>query len=210
MSRLDRGPGAIVLVCAILAMVLVAGCSDSSKSPEPDPKPAGSEQDVSAGQPAEAFVLASSAFEDGGGIPVEYANTGVSGGMNVSPPLEWVGVPAGTASFAIVCVDRHPMAENWVHWMVVDIPADIDELAEGASGGAMPTGVRELTNTFGASGWGGPQPPLGSGDHDYEITIYALPLAAVDLADDATLAEFEAAVGDAAIGSASVTGLLGR
>ncbi len=102
--------------------------------------------------------LKSSAFADGQSIPTKYANTGVSGGQNVSIPLEWSGAPAETKSFALAIVDRHPIANSWVHWLVINIPKTASMLAEGASRtNKMPTGAKELNNTFGNLGYGGPQ-----------------------------------------------------
>ena len=65
--------------------------------------------------------LTSSAFADGGKIPQQYVMPG-AGGKNLSLPLAWSGAPAGTKSFALSIVDPHPVAHNWVHWLVADIP----------------------------------------------------------------------------------------
>src|SRR4051812_1016093 len=109
------------------------------------------------------MVLRSSAFEDTQMMPPKYAKKG----ENVSPPLLWENVPQGTKSFALAVVDRHPVARNFVHWLVIDMSADVTSLEEGASGSArMPVGSRELKV------YGGPNPPSGS--HNYEFTLYAL------------------------------------
>jgi len=44
---------------------------------------------------------------------------------NVSPQLSWMGAPSETKSFALSMVDRHPVAGNYVHWLVVDIDAAV-------------------------------------------------------------------------------------
>ena len=72
----------------------------------------------SGGQPMQ---ITSSAFPEGGKIPLPYVMPG-AGGQNVSVPLSWSGAPAGTQSFALAMVDPHPVANNWVHWLVVDLP----------------------------------------------------------------------------------------
>ncbi|OGV52851.1 MAG: hypothetical protein A2X49_09370 [Lentisphaerae bacterium GWF2_52_8] len=105
----------------------------------------------------------------------------ITGGENVSPALSWNNAPAGTKSFALTCVDVHPVARNWVHWMVTGIPASGSSLGEGASGAEMPKASVELKNSFGFAGWGGPQPPPGSGKHKYVFTIYALSVETVQL-----------------------------
>jgi hypothetical protein len=154
--------------------------------------------------------LSSSAFADRQPIPVKYANHGVSGGKNISVPLEWSEAPAGTKSFALAIVDRHPIARNWVHWLVIDVPSAVSALAEGASQSNMPSGTVELKNTFGSLGYGGPQPPKGSGVHDYEITLYALSVERVPLKDDVTLAQFSAALQGKVLASATLVGTFER
>jgi len=154
-------------------------------------------------------TLSSPAFESGGIIPVEYANTGVPGGQNVSIPYEWSGTPENASSLALVLVDRYPAARSWIHWMVTSIPADTRELARGGSGSSMPAGSVEHTNTFGTRGYGGPQPPPGSGKHEYEAVLYALDVPAVG-GDPRTLADFNAAIDGHVLASASCSGLFGR
>jgi Raf kinase inhibitor-like YbhB/YbcL family protein len=71
--------------------------------------------------------------------------------------------------------DRHQIANNWIHWLVIDIPANVNELAEGASlKGMMPNGSIELKNSFQTKGYGGPAPPSGSGTHEYAFVLYAI------------------------------------
>lgn len=120
------------------------------------------------------FTLESPTIADGGAIPWKHAMKRVKGGENLSPRLDWRNPPADTKSYAIVCIDAHPSAGRWVHWAVFNIPASCKGLKEGASRSAMPSGSVELNNSFGSSGWGGPQPPPGSGAHKYVFTVYAL------------------------------------
>ncbi len=153
--------------------------------------------------------LKSPAFEDGGHIPLKYVMPG-AGGENISPPLFWSGAPGGTKSFALLCVDPHPVARNWVHWMVIDIPPQVDHLPEGASPNNMPKGAKELKNSFGFVGYGGPQPPPGTGEHPYVFTIFALDVAHLPLPEDATLAQFEQAISGHVLAKATLTGYFGR
>lgn len=127
------------------------------------------------------FQIISSAFEAGKAIPSKYARAGVIGGI-LSIPLRWTNAPPNTASFALSFTDLHPTANRWIHWLVTDIPASTGSIAEGASLRAMPEGSVELTNSFGERGYGGPQPPKGSGLHRYEITLHALDVPSLDLA----------------------------
>src|SRR5512147_1871949 len=106
--------------------------------------------------------MTSTAFKDGEKIPIQYVMPG-AGGKNISIPLAWKNPPAGTKSYALSMVDPHPVAQNWVHWLVIDIPATVSSIDEGASRKKMPPGSAELKNSFGETGYGGPQPPKGTG-----------------------------------------------
>jgi len=153
--------------------------------------------------------ISSSAFKDGERIPVQYVMPG-AGGKNLSIPLTWKNVPSGTKSFALSMVDPHPVAQNWVHWLVINIPSQVTSLEEGASGKKMPAGSKELINSFGDIGYGGPQPPTGTGEHPYVVTIYALTVEKLDLTMNASLPQFKRALEGKVIGSASITGKYGR
>jgi Raf kinase inhibitor-like YbhB/YbcL family protein len=120
------------------------------------------------------LLVLSPAFTEGGRIPVRFANVGIAGGMNVSVPLRWEGEPASTRSFVVAIIDRHPVARGWVHWLVTDVPARAHSLDEGSSGTAMPAGAAEMPNSWKRVGYGGPQPPAGTGTHDYRITVFAM------------------------------------
>lgn len=157
------------------------------------------------------MIVKSKAFSDGGRITVEYANTGFPGGKNISIPVEWgdaEGKSSGIKSYALSIIDRS--AHDWVHWIVVDIPASTTGLEEGASGRNMPSGARELMNTFGVKGYGGPQPPAGSGDHIYEVTVYGLDVSSVDLDGQPSYKEFIQAIDANVIDRAKISGVLGR
>ena len=157
------------------------------------------------------FELKTNAFTDGSDIPVKYANTVIAGGENVSVPLSWTGAPTGTKSFALVCVDRNPMADNWIHWLVINIPADATSIPEGASTtDRMPVGSVELKNTFGNNKYQGPQPPQGTGPHEYEFILYALNIERIDVAQEPTFGEFEAAVKPKLIEAAKISGEVER
>ena len=154
--------------------------------------------------------LTSRSFSDRAPMPLKYAHSGVNGGRNISVPLMWNGAPPETKSFALSIVDLHPIARKWVHWLVIDIPATTSSLAEGASPSDMPTGAVELKNTYGDIGYGGPEPPKGSGPHDYEFTLYALNVERLSLKPDITLATFTAALQGKIIDSAKLVGTFER
>ncbi len=157
----------------------------------------------------EAMEISSAAFKDKGKIPIQYVMPG-AGGKNISVPVTWKNVPPGTKSFALSIVDPHPVAQNWVHWMVINIPKDVTGIEEGASRRKMPSGSMELKNSFGDIGYGGPQPPKGTGDHPYVVTVYALNVEKLELGTSPTLSAFKKALEGKVIESASITGMYGR
>jgi Raf kinase inhibitor-like YbhB/YbcL family protein len=144
------------------------------------------------------MVLSSTAFEDGQEIPQRHGKKI----ENVSPQLSWKDAPTETASFALSVVDRHPVAANYVHWLVVDIDAGVSSLPEAASGSAMPAGSREVRP------YAGPFPP--SGTHDYEFTLYALATDRLDLPKKASLEAFTRAVEPNVLATAKLVGKFTR
>ena len=153
--------------------------------------------------------ITSSAFKDGEKIPIQYVMPG-AGGKNISIPLSWKNVPSGTKSFALSVVDPHPIAQNWIHWLVINIPANVTFLEEGASRKKLPQGSRELKNSFGEIGYGGPQPPKGTGDHPYVFTLHALNVEKLDLGANTSLSTFKKIIEGKILGSATITGKYGR
>lgn len=110
--------------------------------------------------------ISSPAFAQGGSIPTKYAKAG----EDVSPPLEWSGVPEGTRQLALVCHDPDaPLPHGFTHWVVYGIAPDTTGIPEGGGSGYV-----EGMNDFGDKGWGGPQPPPGHGTHHYFFWLYAL------------------------------------
>jgi Raf kinase inhibitor-like YbhB/YbcL family protein len=155
--------------------------------------------------------LTSPAYANGDTMPARFATVNVVGGAGVSLPLAWHGAPATTRSFTLALIDIHPVARGWVHWLVTDIPADASGLAEGASlTRAMPTGSVEHVNTGGRHGYGGPQPPAGSGVHDYVAHLYAQDVAHVDTGADASWDEVRAALSGHVLETATLVGRFGR
>ena len=109
--------------------------------------------------------LTSPAFRDGTEIPTKYTCEG----LDISPPLEWSEIPPRTKSFALIVDDPDAPEENWVHWLVVDIPPERHTLHENI--GKLAQGHIGLNDRHRA-GWGGPCPP--SGRHHYQFKLYAL------------------------------------
>ena len=117
-----------------------------------------------------AFQIKSSAFEPGGPIPRKYTCEG----PDVSPPLEWQHVPEGTKSLVLICDDPDAPMGTWVHWVIYNIPADKTSLPEAVKTDRIVLGdIRQGTNDFRRTGYGGPCPPAGK-PHRYFFKLYAL------------------------------------
>lgn len=143
---------------------------DDKYVPEPS-----SQEDLPEQTTGGEFVLTSSAFANGQKIPLKYGCEKDGNFKKPSLPLSWSGAPAGTKSFVLVMDDLAPLAQEWIHWVALDIPASTSSLPEGASGSAMPAGAKELQNTWQQDGYGGPCPPTDV--HTYRIRLFAMPTA---------------------------------
>lgn len=99
-------------------------------------------------------------------------------GQNTSPQLSWSNAPEGTKSFAITMYDPDaPTGSGWWHWVVFDIPSDVNELLKNAGNiekGLMPKDAIQSITNYGVPGYGGPCPPENHGIHQYVITVHAL------------------------------------
>ena len=138
---------------------------------------------------------------------MKYVHKNVVGGQNVSAGFSWSDLPVNTKSFAFSNIDPHPVAKNWVHWFLINIPFRERKIVEGASRtNSLPAGSKELMNSYNQVGYGGPAPPKGSGSHPYVATIYALNVESLDLGVDTTLSQFERAIEGKIIAEATMTG----
>ena len=100
------------------------------------------------------MFIRSDTFEMGAAIPARcaYGRIGPEGTVdsdNLNPDLAWGDAPAGTKSFAILCIDDDvptvfdgrdasgalPAMQprrRFVHWVQADVPATVTHIAEGA------------------------------------------------------------------------------
>lgn len=117
------------------------------------------------------FELNSTAFNNSEEIPSKYT----CDGNNVPPPLKWNNPPAGTKSFALIVDDpdapdpAHPK-KTWTHWLLYNIPADINNLTDADK--SLPRGTLSGLNDWKNTTYGGPCPPIGR--HRYFYKLYAL------------------------------------
>ena len=120
-----------------------------------------------------ALKLYSEAFSSGAEIPARHTCKG----SDVSPPLNWQGVPDASRSLVLIVDDPDapdPQAPKmvWVHWVLINIPPEINSLAEHITSAWLPAGVVEGINDWQNLGYGGPCPPIGR--HRYFHKLYAL------------------------------------
>ncbi|MGH8032061.1 MAG: YbhB/YbcL family Raf kinase inhibitor-like protein [Luteimonas sp.] len=192
--------------------------------------------------------ITSSRFGNGKPIPAAFAMGTPDGfGGNRNPPLAWSEVPDGTRSFALLCIDpdapsdaslanadgieiavAHPRGD-FVHWVMVDIAADLREIAEGrCSDGvtkagktapAGPAGARQGSNSYtqwfdadaemGGQyfGYDGPYPPANDLRlHRYFFRLFALDVATLALPDGFTAGDVQRAMHGHVLGEALTWG----
>ena len=192
--------------------------------------------------------LTSSSFDNGQPLPVALAAGKADGfSSNRNPQLAWDEVPEGTASFVLLCVDPAvPTVPSMVgaegviipqeqprcdfsHWVMVDIPADVREIAEGACsdgfvvGGkqapAGPAGARQGINEY--TGWfagdadmagtyrgyDGAYPPANDARvHRYFFRLFALDIATLPVDGDFSAAQVHAAMQGHVLAEAAIHG----
>jgi Raf kinase inhibitor-like YbhB/YbcL family protein len=181
-------------------------------------------------------------------IPAEFAmGQGDGFARNRNPHLAWDDVPAGTRSFALLCIDtdaptvpetvgrndieipvEQPRAE-FVHWTMVDIPADVRVIAAGSCSDGVtahgkqhppgPAGARQGRNDY--TGWfagdpdmageylgyDGPYPPFNDLHvHRYFFRLFALDAPSLALPDGFTAADVFHAMHGHVLAEAAVHG----
>lgn len=161
---------------------------------------------------AAEFRLQAEAAQPGQLAPAQFADAfGCSGG-NLSPALRWSGAPAGTRSFVVTMYDPDaPTGSGWWHWVVANLPADVDHLDSGAGsvGGKLPAGALAIAGDTGSPAYFGSCPPPGE-VHRYVLTVQALKVERLALPPDARPALVGFLSRAHSLGSASVTLLGGR
>lgn len=155
-----------------------------------------------------ALRIASSAFSQNGEIPLRYT----CDGEDISPALEWSGLPEGTKSISLIVDDPDapdPAAPKmtWVHWVLYNIPPSATGLTDGVRPKDLPSGTKEGLNDWKRTGYGGPCPPIGR--HRYFYKLYALDVVLSDL-DKPTKRELERAMEGHILSKAELVGTYQR
>lgn len=137
-----------------------------------------------------SLTLTSPAFTHADAIPARHS----CDGEDISPALDWMGIPQGTESLVLIMDDPDapdPEAPKmtWVHWVLYNLPPDLEGLPEGAD--PLPAGTASGLNNWNRHGYGGPCPPIGR--HRYFFKLYALDTRLGDL-DSPSKAEVESAM----------------
>jgi len=149
--------------------------------------------------------VSSPLWKRGETIPKKYTGDGA----DVSPPLDFQGVPPGTQSFVLICDDPDAPVGTWVHWVIYDIPGTAKGLPEGVvTDASLPDGSRQGRNSWKKSGYGGPSPPPGK-PHRYFFRLYAL-RERLHVAPGLSAKEIEAAAQAKSIEVAEYMGTYGR
>lgn len=162
---------------SLIAVILLCSCQGKLQS---NPQKIG-------GKSME-LKITSSAFDEGGMIPKQYT----CDGANISPPLRWTSVPLGTKSLALICDDPDAPMGIWVHWIIFNLPTNINELPESIPPQkTLENGAKQGINDFPKIGYAGPCPP--SGTHRYYFKLYALDTE-IDLDAGATKRELLKAI----------------
>jgi Raf kinase inhibitor-like YbhB/YbcL family protein len=197
--------------------------------------------------------LISSGFTDGQPIPGDFAFCipdpahHVCLGRNLNPQLAWSDVPAGTRSFALICHDPDVPSQgddvnqedrsvpaslarvDFFHWVLVDLPADRREIAQGEfsdevtprgkPGPHAPHGARQGINDYTAwfagdndmrgdyYGYDGPCPPWNDEIvHHYVFTLFALDVGRLDIEGKLTGPQVRAALQGHVLAAATLIG----
>lgn len=125
------------------------------------------------------MTLTSPVFNSNGPIPERFT----CDVDDVSPPLNWSGIPDGSQSLVLMMDDpdapdpKHPKM-TWVHWLAYNLPVDSVGLEEAADR-HLPAGTLTGLNDWKRTVYGGPCPPIGR--HRYFFKLYALDTRLPDL-----------------------------
>lgn len=153
--------------------------------------------------------LYSPAFQEGGRLPPMYTGDG----LDLSPPLGWQGVPPGCRSLCLLLEDPDAPTGSWLHWLLFNIPAGLQQLPAGVERSAVLANGARHGRCWGVHhyerlGYFGPLPPYGS-VHRYCFTLRALDLR-LELSPGVTREQVHDASESHVLAEDTLTALYGR
>lgn len=127
----------------------------------------------------DSFTVMSNDVTRGQPMPDAHAHAG----GNTSPHLWWDGFPQDTRSFVITCFDPDaPTPSGFWHWVAVNLPASVTELAHGAGDGSqLPGSAFHVRNDYSEKKYAGAAPPPGDRPHRYYFVVHAVDADALDV-----------------------------
>ena len=155
-----------------------------------------------------AFRLTSPAFDHDDDLPLRFTQEG----EDLSPPLQWEGVPEGTKELILVCEDRDGDEGVVTHWVVYGIlPDETTSLPEDLGDQALVQQdefeIYQGLNEWDNSGWTGPGPVEDRGPHRYFFRLHAVDVELTQLSPGASRAELRKAAQGHIIGTAELVGI---
>jgi Raf kinase inhibitor-like YbhB/YbcL family protein len=164
------------------------------------------------------FTVRSDSFKDGDYLTKDHILSADYGfgceGGNKSPHLAWSGAPTGTKSFAVTCFDPDaPTGSGFWHWLVVNVPPEVNELALDAGNPKvrkLPKEALQTRTDFGAPGYGGPCPPPGDHPHRYLFTVFAVGADSLPVTADTSAATIGFELNFKTLAKAAIMGLYKR
>jgi Raf kinase inhibitor-like YbhB/YbcL family protein len=167
-------------------------------------------QQAGGAPPAPPLSLKTSAFSDGGDIPLKYGCDVAQGAPMISPDFTWTNTPAGTVSFVLIMHDTDANPAKGImdvtHWTAFNISGSATSLPEGIKmDGPVGDGGMQGQNIRKANGYQAPCPPKGGPAHHYVFELYALDTK-LDLPAGAPRADLLKAMDGHIIGKSSYIG----
>jgi len=113
--------------------------------------------------------LTSPAFKNNDRIPIKFT----ADGEDINPELIISDVSRNAKSLVLILDDpdaQRVVGYIWVHWVAFDIPINGDKVKIEEN--SMPGVSGE--STYKKEEYGGPNPPRGTGVHNYHFKVYSL------------------------------------
>jgi Raf kinase inhibitor-like YbhB/YbcL family protein len=122
----------------------------------------------------DTIKVTSTAFADNAPIPLKNS----AYGDDLSPQLQWSGVPANTQSLVLMMEDPDALnPKPFVHWIAANLPPSVTTLPTDVPKSDRPSPLKggiQGANHTGCIGYYGPKPPAADGPHRYHFQVFAL------------------------------------